>query len=175
MYAGIFVSRRRAALKLLPVRRRPGLEAIAAIDGLVAARLERHFGRLSALAAGGLEHLAARTARHPAACARAVTAARAGTNAAAAAARGSSLRLACRTALGATIRLVLEAFAGKELLLARAKDELAVAVNAVQGFISIHVVGLSWRLISFGPAEYLMKAVCCRPVREGFEPGGVTP
>jgi len=69
----------------------------------------------------------------------------------------------------------LEAFAGKELLLAGAKDELAVAVNAVQGFISIHVVGLSWRLISFGPAEYLMKAVCCRPVREGFEPGGVTP
>jgi hypothetical protein len=107
----------------LPIRGAARCEAIAAVDGLVAARLERHFGRLSALAARRLEHLAATAARRSAAAASAVASATA-------AAAGSALGLAGRTAFRATIRLVLEAFAREELLFAGAKNELAVTINA---------------------------------------------
>ena len=48
----------------LPIRR-PGLEAVATVDRLVAPRLERDFGGLAALAAGRLEHLAAAGAPMP--------------------------------------------------------------------------------------------------------------
>jgi hypothetical protein len=82
--------------------------------------LERHFGRLTALAAGRLEHLAASAARRSTAAAVA----------SAAATTGSALRLAGRTAFRATIRLVLEAFAREELLFSRAKNKLAVTINA---------------------------------------------
>jgi hypothetical protein len=117
----IFSYMRMARCAILPVRTTPGGEAVAAVDRLVAARLERHFGRLSALAARGLEHLAS--------AASSATTAAAGV-ASATTAAGSALRLAGRAAFRAAIRLVLEAFARKELLLSGTKNKLAVAINA---------------------------------------------
>jgi hypothetical protein len=83
--------------------------------------LKRHFGRLSALAARGLEHFAT-------AASSATTAAPGVASATAAA--GSTLCFARRAAFRAAIRLVLKAFARKELLLAGTKNKLAVAINA---------------------------------------------
>ena len=48
-----------------------------------------------------------------------------------AAAAGTPLGLAGRATFRATIGLVLEAFAREELLFSRAKNKLAVAINAV--------------------------------------------
>jgi hypothetical protein len=110
----------------LPIRGRTGREAVAAVDRLVATRLERHFGRLPALAASRLEHLAATAAR------------RSTVTAAAAATAGTALGLAGRAAFGTTIGFILEAFAREELLLSRTKNELAVTINAAQGFICVH-------------------------------------
>ena len=101
--------------------RLPLLEALAAINRFVAARLERHFGRPSALAANGLIHLAL------ASTATAVSAA--GVTAAATAAR-RSLRFARSSAIRAPVRFILEAFRGEKLLLSGAKGELRVAVRA---------------------------------------------
>jgi hypothetical protein len=83
--------------------------------------LERNLGNAAALAARGLEHFAALAAAHTGAAARCVT-----------------HLLASLTAIGATIRLVLEAFAGVELLLAGRERELASTVHAVQHFINVH-------------------------------------
>jgi len=55
------------------------------------------------------------------------------------AAAGSALRLTRRAAFRATVGLILEAFAREELLFAGAKNELAVAINAVQGFICVQL------------------------------------
>jgi hypothetical protein len=110
--------------------------------------LERHFGRLPALAARRLEHLAATAARSTT------------VTAAAPAAAGAALGLAGRAAFRATIGLVLEAFAREELLLSRTKNELAVTINAAQGFICVHYWD-SFSLASdglIGPAEYTMEA-----------------
>jgi hypothetical protein len=74
-----------------------------------------------------LEHLATTAAR------RSTT-----VTATATAATGAALGLAGRPALGATIGLVLEALAREELLFAGAKNELAVTINAAQGFICVH-------------------------------------
>lgn len=63
-------------------------EAIAAVDRLIAARLERYFRNAAALTAGRLEHF---------------------TRTAAPAVRRAS-GLACRSALGAAARLIGEAF-----------------------------------------------------------------
>jgi hypothetical protein len=112
----------------LPVRGTARLEAVAAVDGLVATRLERHFCRLSALAAGRLEHLAATAARRSAAAVASATAA----------AASAALGLTGRPALWTTIRLVLEAFACEELLFAGTEYELAIAIDAAQGFICVH-------------------------------------
>ncbi len=112
----------------LPVRAAAGLEAVAAVNRLVATRLERYFGRLSALAARGLEHFAtAAASRSAAAAVASATAARA------------ALRLTRRSAFRAAIRLILEALARKKLLLAGTKNELAVTINAAQGFVSVHL------------------------------------
>ena len=71
-----------------------------------------------------------------------------------AAAAGSALRFAGGAAFRAAIGLVLEAFAREELLFAGAKNELAVAINAVQGFICVQLLGVFlWRLILFEPAR----------------------
>ncbi len=144
------------ACERLAVRTAARLEAIAAIDGLVAAREERHFGRLAALAAGRLMHLASGSA----AAGATATAVAAAVTAAVSAAAGSTLRLTGRTAFGATVGLVLEAFAREELLFARAKNELAVAINAVQGFICVQLLGVFlWRLILSNPLEDKMSAL----------------
>jgi len=97
------------------------LEAIATVHRLVAARLERYLGNAAALAAGRREHFTALAAAHT------------GT------APGRVAHLLTRlTAIRATIRLILEAFAGVELLLAGRERELASTVHAVQHFINVH-------------------------------------
>jgi hypothetical protein len=101
---------------------RTRLEAIAAIHRLVAARLERNFRNAAALAAGGLEHFTALSAAHTGS-----------------AARTRAHLLARRTAIGTTVRLVLEAFAGIELLLTGSKCELPSAVHTIQHFINVHL------------------------------------
>jgi len=124
---------RRASVQLerhrspvLTITRTRALEAIPAIHGLITARLKRHFGGLSALAASRLEHLAAATARRSAAAHKS-------------AAARPALSLAGRAAFGTTVRLILKALAREELLLAGTKNKLAVTVDAAQCFISIHV------------------------------------
>jgi hypothetical protein len=99
------------------------LEAIAAVHRLIAARLERHLGNAAALAARGLVHFTA------------LTAAAAHTGSAACIAH----LLARLTAIGTTVRFVLETFAGVELLLAGRERELASTVHAVQHFINVHL------------------------------------
>jgi hypothetical protein len=100
-----------------------GLEAVAAIHRLVAARLERNLGDAAALAARGLEHFA--------------TLSTAAAHTGSAAGAGAHL-LASLTAIGATVRLVLEAFAGIELLFTSGERELTSAVHTVQHFIDVH-------------------------------------
>jgi hypothetical protein len=67
---------------------------------------------LTALAARGLEHLATGSASGTTAAPATVA------SPTAAAATGTALRHTRRTTLGATVRLILEAFARKKLLLA---------------------------------------------------------
>jgi hypothetical protein len=119
----------------LAVRTATRLEAIAAVDRLVATRLERHGGLPAAVAASHFEHLALGTRS---AAAAAVAAAAAGI-APTAAAGACALGLAGRAAIGATVRFVREALRCEELLFARAKREGSVAINAVEGFVCIHV------------------------------------
>jgi hypothetical protein len=95
-------------------------EAIATVDGLVSARLERNFGHAAALAASGFEHFALAAA------------------AAAGAATATASGLAGRAAIGTTVRLVGEALHRVELLLARGKGKLAPAIHAGQHFIGVH-------------------------------------
>jgi len=97
------------------------LEAIAAVDGLVATRLKRNFRLLAALAARDLVHFTRAVAT-----AAAATGAASAATAAATAASG----LTGRTAVWAAIRLILKAFAGEELLLSGAKNELSTAIGA---------------------------------------------
>ena len=88
-------------------------EAVAAVNGLVAARLEGNLRLLAAVGADRGEHLALRTGI----------------------AVGGAERSA---ALRATARLVLEALLGVELLLGSREDELLAAVAANEGFVLIH-------------------------------------
>jgi hypothetical protein len=93
------------------------LEAVAAVNRLVAARLERHFGRTSAAAACRAEHLALSTAETA-------------TAAAAIAAACSTAGLTSLTAIGAAIWFVLEAFLSIEFLLTGSKCKLCAAIDA---------------------------------------------
>jgi len=104
------------------------LEAIPAIDGLVAAGLERHFGRTAAAAASRAEHL-------PLTAAAAATAVKALT--AAATALGRFTR---RSAIGASARLILETLLGVEFLFAGSEGELLSAVHTCDELIGIHLV-----------------------------------
>ena len=89
-------------------------EAIAAVHGLIATRLEGNLGLLAAISADRGEHLALRT--------------------------GSAILSAERsTALRAAARLVLEALLSVERLLRRAENELLVAVTTNEGFVLIHI------------------------------------
>ena len=106
------------------------MEALPAVNRLVAAWLERDFRSPPALAADGLVHLALT------ATAATTTVTAAGVSSAAAA-RGA-LRLTCGPAIRATIRFVLEAFGGEKFLFSGAKGELRVTIRAGQGLISVH-------------------------------------
>jgi hypothetical protein len=99
-------------------------EAITAIYRLVAARLERYLGILAARAARNIEHFA---------CSAAAVCSARGAESSAAAFGG----LARRAAIGATIGLVLKAFASEELLFSRAEDKFRTAIGAGQFFINI--------------------------------------
>src|SRR5579883_415003 len=101
-----------------------GSEAVAAIHGLVAARLERNFRYAAALTARCLEHLATATAAAATVVGTAATAAAAATG-----------RFTRRAAIRAPAGLVGESFAGVELLLTCGKRKGASAVDAIKGFI----------------------------------------
>ena len=88
-------------------------EAVAAVDGLVATRLEGNLRLLAAVGADRGEHLALRTGI-----------------AVGGAERGTALRAAAR--------LVLEALLGIESLLGSTEDEFLAAVTANEGFVLIH-------------------------------------
>src|SRR5947209_4282331 len=124
------------------------LEAVVAVDRLVAARLERNFRLLPAAAAGHAVHLA-RAA--PAGVAASVRAAGVAAVPAAALARV----LARGAAVGAAVRLVLEALRREELLFAGREEELRTAVGAGQPFIGIQSSRLL-RVAWFRLAEYLV-------------------
>ena len=102
------------------------LEAVAAVDGLVTPRLERHFCRAAAAAAGRAEHLP-------------LTAAAAAVKARSAAA-AALLRFTRSPAIRATARLVLETLLGIELLLAGGEGELLSTIHACDKLIGIHLV-----------------------------------
>ena len=89
-------------------------EAIAAVHGLIATRLEGNLGLLAAVSADRGEHLTLRTGI----------------------AVGSAESSA---ALRAAARLVLEALLRIESLLGSSKDEFLAAVTANEGFVLIHV------------------------------------
>lgn len=89
-------------------------EAIAAVHGLVTARLEGNLSLLAAIGTDRGKHLALRTG-------------------------GTILGTERSTALRAAARLVLEALLSIERLLRRAEDELLVAVTTNEGFVLIHI------------------------------------
>ena len=89
-------------------------EAIAAVHGLIATRLEGNLGLLAAISADRGEHLTLRAGI-------------------------AVLRAESGTALRAAARLVLEALLSVERLLRRAEDELLVAIATNEGFVLIHI------------------------------------
>lgn len=97
------------------------LEALAAVDRLVATRLERHLCLLTALRAGHAEHLArrARTIPRPVKRAAAVVARR-------------PIGFARTPAIRAPARFVLKSFLREELLLAGSKGKFLAAIDAGQ-------------------------------------------
>src|SRR5258708_38491933 len=102
-------------------------ETIAAIDGTVATRLERHPGRLAARGADRVEHLLA--AAH---AATATTAA-----ASAATTAGGLLRGPARRA---TLGLVREPELRKALLLARRERERRTTIHTRQLLVAVHAL-----------------------------------
>ena len=89
-------------------------EAIAAVHGLIATRLEGNLGLLAAIGTDRGEHLTLRAGI-------------------------AILRAESGTALRAAARLVLEALLGVERLLGSAEDEFLVTVAANEGFVLIHI------------------------------------
>ena len=88
-------------------------EAVAAVHGLVAARLEGNLSLLAAISANRGVHLTLRTSV-------------------------AILSAERRTALRAAARLILEAFLRIESLLGSSEHEFFAAVTASEGFILIH-------------------------------------
>src|SRR3954453_4395002 len=107
----------------------PGLEAIRAVDGLLAAGLERHLGEATALRADGLEHLG-RSALVPAPVAAVAVVGHAAPAAVAPALVG-------RAALSAAARFVGEALLSKEGLLTFREGERVAAVAAGEGLVGV--------------------------------------
>ena len=99
------------------------MEAVAAVDRFVAARIKRNLGNAAALTARCGEHLPGTAA-----------AALAASAATAIGAHGLTRLAAIRTAIG----LVLEAFLFVKTLFARTEDKLPSAVDTVEHFIYVH-------------------------------------
>ena len=99
-------------------------EAIAAVHGLIATRLEGNLGLLTAVSADRGEHLTLRAGI-------------------------AVLSAEGRTALRATARLVLEALLSVESLLRGAEDELLVAIATNEGFVLIHICILLKNRLTF--------------------------
>ena len=97
-------------------------EAIAAVHGLIAARLEGNLGLLAAVSADRGEHLTLRTG-------------------------GAILSTESRTAIRAAARLILEALLRVERLLRRAENEFLVAIATNEGFVLIHICILPNKII----------------------------
>ena len=130
-----------AVLTGIAPRRTALLEAVAAVDRLVATGLERHARFAAAVAACGGEHLALAAVSAATAAAATVTAAR--VSAATATTAASATLGATRSAVGrATGRGVLETAAGVKLLLAGRPDEFLPAVLAGQGLVLKAHVGI---------------------------------
>src|SRR5581483_9511306 len=111
---------RRRAFNGLAVTR-PGRETVPAVYRFVAARLKRNLCHAAALAAGSPEHLALGVA--------------AATRSAAAAAGGFT----CSATVAASTRFVCKSFTRKELLFARREGKRASAIDAVKGFVGVHL------------------------------------
>ena len=99
-------------------------EAVAAVHGLIAARLEGNLGLLAAVGTDRGEHLALRAGI-------------------------AVLRTEGCTALRAAARLILEALLRIERLLRGAEDELLVAVATNEGFVLIHICILLINRLTF--------------------------
>ncbi len=108
------------------------METIAAIDRFVAAGLERHFCHSAALAAGRTEHFALATATAAAETTTTTTTTGTATTATASGFTRSA-------AIGATVGLVGKALHREELLFSGGKRERARTIDAVQGFILVHI------------------------------------
>ncbi len=100
---------------LLAVRRARLLKAIAAVYGLIPARLKRHFRLLSALATGNGVHFA-----------RSPTAGTAGASTPA----GRTAGLSRGAAIGTTVGFVLKTFGGEKFLFSGAKYKFGSTVAA---------------------------------------------
>ena len=103
----------------------PRSEAVGAVDGLVAAWLERNLRLLATLIANGREHLTLRAVvTTTGAVATSVTAA-------------TLLGLARTTAIGATSRLIDQPTLRVELLLTGCPGELLAAIAALQSLVLV--------------------------------------
>src|SRR5580704_1755007 len=108
-------------------------EAVAAVDGAIAARLERQFRHAATVAACGLEHLALRAIIGPAVAAPLVALAAAG----AAIRAVAALCLAGFAAGRTTTGIVGEALLGVEVLFTGGECKLRIAIGAREVSISV--------------------------------------
>jgi hypothetical protein len=108
-------------------------EAVAAVDGAIAARLERQFRHAATVAACGLEHLALRAIIGPAVAAPLIALA-----AACAAVRAvAALSLAGFATSRTTTGIVCEALLGVEILFTSGECKLRIAIGAREVSIGV--------------------------------------
>jgi hypothetical protein len=100
------------ALEATPLGARRGLEAVAAVNGAIAAGLEWQTGDVAAGGADSFKELAIRTLR--------------------------TIAFAGATAIGAALRWGGETARRMELLLAGGKDEFRAAIDARHGLVFVH-------------------------------------
>jgi hypothetical protein len=108
-------------------------EAVAAVDGAIAARLERQFRHAATVAACGLEHFALRTIVGPAVAAPLIALAAAAAAIRAAAALCLAGFATCRTTTG----VVCKAFLGVEILFTSGECKLRIAIGAREVSIGV--------------------------------------
>ena len=126
---------------------RPRCKAIATVDRLIAARVERDLGDAAAVAARCREHLA-----------RA-----AGALAAAHSTATGPHLLAGLTAVGAAVWLVLKAFLLVKALFARTEDKLTSAVHTVEHFIYVHETRNSLETLETLPTVWTKRGLTENP------------